>query len=261
MGYRASQNASTSVNVGECKNIPINETLWVDRAATRAATSYGYYNTVNYMAAFSLTFPLGFTMGSIPLDVDIRMTNVGILRNLGTVQTDNGVSDPAAGGGLTVPQNPPMVYDVDVKKPNCSCTLMTEYAVITTDTDLLAQNVVWKVIFSDGYEIDLGKYWQVLRSEYDVAEGTSIWKFAAISQLVAGDLIATCASHGNTQEISQGCVSVVSTADVNIISGTTLACLPKTNWPKSQFPTSKVRAAIMLENGVYIFMIPTTGEY
>ena len=192
----------------------------------------------------------GMIQASIPIDKNIRMTNNGILKTLATVQSDNGVSDPAAG-----PTNQSLVtcnaYQCDVKRPNCECTTLDSFYVYKSNA-LGTNGWVRQITFSDGYVINLGLAVQCLKI------GASGLEFAPPA---AGEWVTSCQSPGRTSDITTGCIRVADVTNIELARGTVMATLPTTPWPKDKFTSSEIRGTLMLENGVYIFFIPDDGTY
>ena len=187
----------------------------------------------------------------IPADTIIRCTDEGILKTLQEIVTENGGSIPSSGATNT---NTP---GVKVKRPNCECTNLSKIKLYNNTSFTGASAGLFRTItFSDGYSVSLGNKWQMLKV------GTAGLEFKQINSgnLVANDYVVACQSYGKTQDISSGCLKITNKVNTDIASGM-YAYQPETDYPQNSFGTSEMIAAIMLENGVYIFSIPNGGSY
>jgi len=216
------------------------------------ASSVTGWNSISYLDPVTAGGG-GFVLNYIPIDRNIRMTNNGILKTLATVQSDNGVADPTSGAG-----NQSLVtcnaYQCDVKRPNCECTTLDSFYVYKSDA-INSAGWVKELTFSDGYVIELGLMVEVLRI------GANGLEFISVGGLSVDDWVCSCQSPGRTSDITTGCTQITGITTAVIQSDTVFAALPYTSWPQDKFPTSEIRASIMLENGVYLFMIPDGGTY
>ena len=216
---------------------PVNTSaLWVTaaNAVSLDASGAGSYNADNK---------------SFIEDKNIRCTSEGVLKKFTEIHQDDVVSLPSANAKNTSTPN------IDVKRPNCECCKLTDLTIKHQQTTATPANV-YRITFADGYEIKLGKFIFVLKI------GTSGLEFSKVEDLTTNDYVVKCASADNTSNISSGCVKVTGAANsVSVSAGEYFVTEPETDWPQSEFSTSEIRSALMLENGVYIFTIPDGGEY
>jgi len=187
----------------------------------------------------------------IPASTKIRCTDEGVLKTFQEIVTENGGSIPSSGNTNT---NTP---GVKVKRPNCECTNLSKIKLFNNNVNVTPSNPnqIWNCTFSDGYSVQLGSYWQFL------IVSTLGLKFVPLIAATTNDFVVACQSYGKTQDISSGCLQLSSKSATSLTSGTIYAYQPETDYPQNSFGTSEMIAAIMLENGVYIFSIPNGGSY
>tara|TARA_R110001592_G_scaffold41308_1_gene134827 strand:- start:3991 stop:4689 length:699 start_codon:yes stop_codon:yes gene_type:complete len=179
----------------------------------------------------------------------IRCTDEGELKTLLSIISRSGVTLPTGGSLVTVDSN------IKIKRPNCECTILETFKCKHTTSGTSTSNIN-SLGFSDGYNINLGRLYYLLKI------GTSGLEFTTAEDLVVGEFVASCQSPGRTTDISSGCTKITSKSQTATIdTGETFFCRPETSYPQDEFPTSEIRSAIMLENGVYIFTIPDGGDY
>ena len=189
---------------------------------------------------------------AISADTTIRCTNQGELKTFRQIFLDDGATLPSS--GLTAGTTP----NIKVKRPNCECTDLTAFRIWHNSSTLLSSlNYFYRFTFSDGYSVNLGQKWKLLKV------GTAGLEFKQVNSanLAANDYVVACQSYGKTTDVSTGCLEIVSKVSVNMVGGQYFAYQPETSYPQDSFGTSEMRAAIMLENGVYIFSIPNGGSY
>tara|TARA_R110000744_G_scaffold198345_5_gene317593 strand:- start:1683 stop:2441 length:759 start_codon:yes stop_codon:yes gene_type:complete len=199
-----------------------------------------------------------------PLDKNIRVlgqSGYGVLKTIGQIQAEAGVANPSSDAGVlaTLGSTP----GVKVKRPNCECTMLNSFRVwshannIPGNENHLGSGLsayMNTYTFEDGYTISLGCGWFFLK----VLNGLNFVNGTSIS---VGHYVASCMSNGNTADISSGCARITAKTQFDISAGTLGASHFTTSYPKDTFSTSEIRAAIMLENGVYVFQIPAGGTY
>ena len=198
-----------------------------------------------------------------PLDKNIRVlgqSGYGVLKTIGQIQAEAGIANPSSDAGLLVTLG--STPGVKVKRPNCECTMFNSFRVwnhanyIPADEGPAVSSNDWvnTYTFEDGYTISLGIGWYFLK----VSNGLN---FKNGMQISTGNYVACCMSNGNTTDISSGCARITDKIPFNISASTLGASHFSTSYPKDSYSTSEIRAAIMLENGVYVFQIPNGGTY
>jgi len=233
MALRASTQLGPPPVGGGCQSPVNNQQLLVTRAAS-ATFSYGPANAAGQ--AFSY----------FPMIKPFRATHEGVLTTLAQQQALAGVSNPSANATANV------LPGIQVKRPNCECTNFSKF-VVTNYQGVTNTTLVDTYTFSDGYAITLG-----LANKMLVVKNTGL----QFDNPVAGEYVVACQSYGKTQDVSSGCIKVESVANFTVNSGTgMIGGFPETDYPQDVFSNSPIRASIMLENGVYIFHIPTGGSY
>ena len=193
-----------------------------------------------------------------PLDKNIRVlgsSGYGVLTTMGQIQAEAGVANPSSGTGVLASLG--STPGVKIKRPNCECTMLNSFRVWNYAADVngsMTPTYMNTYTFEDGYSISLGFGWSFLRvhNGININNGT---------QMSAGTYVASCMSNGNTTDISSGCVKITSKVQFDISAGTIGASHFTTNYPRDSFPSSEIAAAVMLENGVYVFLIPHGATY
>lgn len=189
------------------------------------------------------------TRSYINQNTKIRCTEEGELKTVLEIISQAGVTLPSGGGSANVNCN------IKVKRPNCECTVLETFRCKHLSSGTATSNVQ-SLTFDDGYQINLGKLYYLLKI------GSSGLEFANVDSLSANDYVVSCQSYGRTADISTGCTKITTKGgSVTLSSGETFFCRPVTSYPQDTFATSEIRSAIMLENGVYIFTIPDGGSY
>ena len=234
MALRASTQLGPPAVGGGCQSPVNNSQLLVTKAAA-AVFSYGPSTTAGQGYSY------------FPIDKNIRCTHEGVLKTLAQIQADAGVANPSANATANV------LPGIQVKRPNCECTNFSKFVVTNYQPSNPNTTLVDTYTFSDGYSINLG-----LGNKMLVVKNTGL-EFA---NPTAGEYVVACQSYGKTTDVSSGCIKVESVSNFTVNSSTgMIAGFPETDYPQDIFSNSTIRASIMLENGVYIFHIPTGGSY
>jgi hypothetical protein len=189
------------------------------------------------------------TRSYINQNTKIRCTEEGELKTVLEIISQAGVTLPSGGGSVNVN------CGIKVKRPNCECTVLETFSCkhLTSGT---ATSNVQSLTFDDGYQINLGKLYYLLKI------GSSGLEFATVDSLSTNDYVVSCQSPGRTSDISSGCTKITAKGgSVTVSAGETFFCRPVTSYPQDTFTTSEIRSAMMLENGIYIFTIPDGGAY
>ena len=233
MAIRASTQQGPPASGGGCVS-PVNNTaLLVTKANAASYTSANTtYDTI------------------MPASTIIRCTDEGVLKTFEQIVVDDGGTVPTIAGGNQIYN----ISGVKVKRPNCECTDMNKLRLWKSNTS--SHIGMWNITFSDGYSLLLGSKWSLLKIT------SSGIDYVAVEDLVANtDYIVACQSYGKTTDVSSGCLLVTGKTLTAPSSGTVYMNRPETLYPQDDFPTSEIRASIMLENGAYIFAIPPGGSY
>ena len=179
----------------------------------------------------------------------IRCTDEGIIKTIEQIYLSAGYTAPTT---TTTISN----LGLTIKRPNCECTTLTGAELNIVNVTLNNSLDVRTVVFSNNYSVDLGSLYRVMKI------GLNGIEFVNIDSLAANDYVISCQSHGKTTDMSSGCTKIISvSASTTIPASTVYLNRPTTSWPQNEFSSSFIRSAIMLENGVYIFTIPTNGAY
>ena len=214
---------------------PANNTGLLVTIANAASAGAGDYNTN--------------TRSYINQNTKIRCTEEGELKTILKIISQAGVTLPSGGGSANVN------CSIKVKRPNCECTVLETFRCKHLSSGTATSNVQ-SLTFDDGYQLNLGKFYYLLKI------GSGGLEFATVDSLSANDYVVSCQSHGRTSDISSGCTKITAKGgSVTVSAGETFFCRPVTSYPQDTFSTSEIRSAIMLENGVYIFTIPNGGDY
>ena len=144
--------------------------------------------------------------------------------------------------------------DVDVKRPNCACTKLTEFT-----SSYLHEGFVYFITFEDGYTLRAGPSMSVL------VPGSGLHP-KTIEDLQVGDLVCKCGNTGRTNEVFSDCVTVTKKQTHGLFNNTLTGSITHnitTTWPQDneKFASSECRACFMVENGVYVLAIPNGGSY
>lgn len=217
-----------------CQSPANNTALLVTSAATAAQVSTDYNTN-------SRTY--------ISKDTNIRCTDEGELKTIGTIIADTGTALPTGGAAVSVLPN------IKVKRPNCECTILEKFRAKHLLSNSTTANVKG-LTFDDGYQINLGKLYLLLKV------GTNGLEFVTVEDVSVNDYVVSCQSPGKTTDISSGCTKITAKdSSVALSAGEVFLCRPETSYPQDTFGTSEILSALMLENGVYIFTIPVGGAY
>ena len=182
-----------------------------------------------------------------------------------------------------------------VKRPNCYCCWLTKFKMSTLDPGSGNPNptihYTW-LGFEDGYGVEgtspahqeagfstfvpelggwqanysglygIGNAVQFLTMAPNEDQTETIVTTRRADELKPGDLVLKCTNTEATMQTGTDCLRVTATGSASAYGGSRkFAHSIETDWPQNQFPDSKVRGTMMLENGVYILFTPNGGQY
>jgi len=237
MGLRFSTRVSSDGT--QCISPVLNTALMVTNANAAAASSAG--NELNWwIGQFS---------------DKIRCTGEGILRTFEDIHDEFSGTIPSAGNSVTVSSN----VNLKVKRPNCLCTDLVGYKLYQEPSGGPSLSSIKRITFDDGFQYILGSFNALMTVNVDGIEGIG---FTKVGDLIGGEKIVACMSPGKTSDVSVGCKEITAISNSPLAAGTKFFYQTNTNYPRANdFPTSYIRSSIMLENGVYVFSIPSGGTY
>lgn len=225
----------------QCESIGVNAALFVTDVNT-----YSSAHGSGSMFIFNHSIDAGVTSSHPPTYFraygDGRLTNFWAL------------------GGSTLGSK---TMSVDIKRPNCACTSLTEFT-----SSYLNEGFAYFITFEDGYVLRAGPSMSVLVPiQYCTAtECVSKVIPKTLEDLQIGDLVCKCGNTGTTNEVSQDCVLVSGKQAWGLFDANLTASIThniKTSFPQDHpdFTTSECTACFMVENGIYVLAIPNGGSY
>jgi len=219
--------------------------------ATSGASGEGIWVTTCNAASQAMTTSDTKVIHSttkIRCGADGRLNTFDSILN-GSVVTNGNGSQTIPGSGTSTGYN--FTGSVAVKRPTCVCTTMHGFYGRAKFNSAVSMK---RITFEDGYVFECGN-----KISFMSINGSGVIVKSA-DALAGGDQIIKCSyPGGGEQPVQSGCTKVISVAGIST-TGRFINAV-STLWPQSEYATSEVRGAVMLENGVYALWIPNGGSY